>query len=183
MSGLDTAAVHDLSPAEQLALVTVVAAHDGPAAFLSEGGLAPASTGPGGRCQQPLSDSPIHPGRNPRGEPPTGSGTPAMRPRTCRDLTRSLVSCQYGFTWRPILLLSGFLLVGNHFTLMGEVDLWHRATALQWSLPERNALSPANRTGESGGIHLGGREVAAIGLRFGAHRPGTSAGGKRQAPG
>jgi len=43
LRGLDPAAVNELSPAEQLALVTVVASRNGPAAFLSETGEWPQS--------------------------------------------------------------------------------------------------------------------------------------------
>ncbi len=43
LRGLDPAAVNDLSPAEQLALVTVAAARNGPAAFYSEAGDWPQS--------------------------------------------------------------------------------------------------------------------------------------------
>lgn len=43
LQGIDPVALDGLSPAEQLALVTVAAAHDGPAAFLSASGLWPES--------------------------------------------------------------------------------------------------------------------------------------------
>lgn len=43
LRGLDPSAVLELSPAEQMALVTVAAARNGPAAFLSEGGDWPRS--------------------------------------------------------------------------------------------------------------------------------------------
>ena len=85
LQGLDPAAINELSPAEQLALVTVAASSNGPAAFLSETGAWPQSepvavTAANNRCRihrftlEGIPERSLHRIRYARYEAPSRSG-------------------------------------------------------------------------------------------------------------